>query len=96
MRGVWLHVLLSEKADLMIDPSVFCDNHSTCKGLYLGRGNPVKTREAARARGWHFFVGTSTTGKLLDVALCPACVDAGRRQLPKAWKPLEGQETLPF
>lgn len=77
------------------NPSVFCDNYDQCGGLYLGRGNLDKTKQAARARGWHFFEGKNMLGsKTLDVSLCPACTQSERRALPKAGAPLEGQEEL--
>jgi hypothetical protein len=82
-------------AAIVDDPSVFCDNHSTCGGLYLGRGNLIKTREAARARGWAFYEGFNLDNtRKMSVSLCPGCAQTERRKLPKAGMPLEGQISL--
>lgn len=77
---------------LMDDPSIFCDNFKTCGGTYLGRGNLDKTREVARARGWHFYQGHNLDGtRWMNVSLCPKCTQSERRALPKVGAPLEGQ-----
>jgi hypothetical protein len=79
----------------MDDPSLFCDNFSRCRRLYIGRGSPEKTRAAARARGWHFYEGPNFDGsRQLSVSLCSECAQADRRALPKAGAPLEGQTGL--
>jgi hypothetical protein len=80
---------------VVADPSVFCDNFARCGGLYLGRGSLDKTKQAARTRGWHFYLGPNFDGTgELDVSLCPRCTQADRRALPKAGSPLEGQTGL--
>jgi hypothetical protein len=63
------------------DGSLHCDG---CPALFDLPGAPrVSVVAAARARGWHIYVGPSLTGKSLDSALCDDCVGTSTKHASK-------------
>lgn len=57
-----------------------CD---TCDQVFESLGPRVAHIDAARAKGWHVFRGSSVTGKDLDTALCPNCIGTNRSAVKK-------------
>ena len=45
-----------------------------CGSRFMERGSRHSTVQAARAMGWHCYVGPSLTGKDLEVHVCPECI----------------------
>lgn len=70
------------------DPDdLICD---TCPTRYSYRGSVLRTRESARAAGWHILEGPLA---LAVRALCPECIGTHRSRTP-APPVLEGQSDL--
>jgi len=57
-----------------------CDTPG-CKLVFEFPGPRVEVVRAARAHGWHIYVGPSLSGKSLDSALCEACVGTARSKM---------------
>lgn len=55
-----------------------CD---TCDQKFLSSGPRVLVLSAARAKGWHLFVGVSLTGKPIDTHVCSDCVGTSRSMI---------------
>lgn len=45
-----------------------------CGSRFMERGSRHSTVQAARAMGWHCYVGKSLTDKDLEVQICPECI----------------------
>lgn len=54
--------------------NIYCDNYSRCNGLIWDQGGDGRTRQVARAKGWHLFDGTDMGGRDHKATLCPHCV----------------------
>ena len=75
-------------------PAAFFDLYCSCGARYGDRGGEVRTKDSARAAGWHIYDGPSVTGQELHLRLCDQCVDKGKPQRPNKNVVLEGQQDL--
>ena len=62
--------------------------------MVMGQGDTDRTKQYARAKGWHLYDGETLLGKRATVVLCKRCVDGRRRDLPPAPPLLQGQLEL--
>lgn len=65
------------------DPAdLICD---TCPSRFADKGNPQRTDEMARARGWHIYRGPSIVDSARNMVkvLCPECVGTPRSRIEK-------------
>lgn len=85
-----LHEVVAPTLMWLKDGNLSCD---TCDQQFDYAGPRVVVLNAARAKGWHLFKGTSLTGKPLDKHLCTDCIGTARTPRTKP-EPLSGEETL--